>query len=93
VDSEWVGTLRFGGCYNDIFEDFDAVSVRCRVRLKRHNCADSPTSKPVARQSAPAAKSADPAKQAVSKACSDDLHGKPRKAFRSQCKKNGGKAA
>ena len=43
------------------------------------------------------AKPADPAKQAVSKACSDQaaakgLHGKPRKAFRSQCKKNGGKA-
>ena len=37
-------------------------------------------------------------KKAISKACSDQanakgLHGKPRKAFRSQCKKNGGKAA
>jgi hypothetical protein len=36
-------------------------------------------------------------KQAVSKACSDqanakNLHGKERKKFRSQCKRNGGKA-
>jgi hypothetical protein len=57
----------------------------------------APTTKPVAGM-APAAKPTDPAKQAVSKACSDQanakgLHGKPRKAFRSQCKKNGGKAA
>jgi psiF repeat len=49
-------------------------------------------------QTASAAKPADPAKQAISKACSDQatakgLHGKPRKAFRSKCKKNGGKAA
>jgi psiF repeat len=58
----------------------------------------APTAKPVAGRSAPAAKPTDPAKQAISKACSDQatakgLHGKPRKAFRSQCKKNGGKAA
>jgi hypothetical protein len=56
----------------------------------------APTTKPVA--GAPAATPTDPAKQAVSKACSDQatakgLHGKPRKAFRAQCKKNGGKAA
>jgi hypothetical protein len=58
----------------------------------------APAAKPLAGQSAPAAKPADPAKQAISKACSDQatakgLHGKPRKAFRSQCKKSGGKAA
>jgi hypothetical protein len=58
----------------------------------------APAAKPVSGQSAPAAKPADPAKQAISKACSDQatakgLHGKPRKAFRSKCKKNGGKAA
>jgi hypothetical protein len=56
------------------------------------------TTKPIAGQSAPAAKPTDPAKQAISKACSDQatakgLHGKPRKAFRAKCKKNGGKAA
>ena len=37
-------------------------------------------------------------KKAISKACSDQatakgLHGKERKAFRSECKKNGGKPA
>ncbi len=58
----------------------------------------APTTKPAAGQSAPAAKPTDPAKQAISKACSDQatakgLHGKPRKAFRAQCKKNGGKPA
>jgi hypothetical protein len=58
----------------------------------------APTAKPKAGQSASAAKPTDASKQAISKACSDQatakgLHGKPRKAFRSQCKKNGGKAA
>jgi psiF repeat len=58
----------------------------------------APSTKPVAGQAAPAAKPTDAAKKAISKACSDQatakgLHGKPRKAFRSQCKKNGGKAA
>jgi hypothetical protein len=52
----------------------------------------TPGAKPVAGQSAPADK------KAVSKACSDQatakgLHGKARKAFRSACKRNGGKAA
>jgi psiF repeat len=52
----------------------------------------APAAKPVAGQGA----SID--KKAVSKACSDQatakgLHGKPRKAFRSQCKRNRGKAA
>jgi hypothetical protein len=56
------------------------------------------TAKPVAAQSAAAAKPTDDAKKAVSKMCSDQatakgLHGKSRKAFRSKCKKNGGKAA
>jgi hypothetical protein len=60
--------------------------------------AQTPPTKPVAGQTAPAAKPTDAAKKAISKACSDQatakgLHGKPRKAFRSQCKKNGGKAA
>jgi psiF repeat len=49
---------------------------------------------------APIAKptAADTDKKAISKACSDQatakgLHGKERKAFRSECKKNGGKPA
>ena len=45
-----------------------------------------------------AAAPADPAKKAISKACSDQantkgLHGKERKKFRSECKRNGGKEA
>jgi len=45
-----------------------------------------------------AAKPADTDKKAISKTCSDQatakrLHGKERKAFRSECKKNGGKPA
>jgi hypothetical protein len=55
------------------------------------------TGKPVAAPSAPVAgDKAD--KKAVSKACSDQatakgLHGKERKTFRAECKKNGGKPA
>jgi hypothetical protein len=54
--------------------------------------------KPDAAQSAAAAKPTDTDKKAVSKACSDqatakNLHGKERKKFRSECKRNGGKAA
>jgi hypothetical protein len=57
------------------------------------------TTKPAA--TAPAAAkptAADTDKKAISKACSDQatakgLHGKERKAFRSECKKNGGKPA
>jgi hypothetical protein len=49
-------------------------------------------------QLAAAAKPSDTEKKAISKACSDQatakgLHGKERKAFRSECKKNGGKPA
>jgi hypothetical protein len=62
--------------------------------------AQTPPTKPAAEQSTPAAKAtaADTDKKAVAKACSDQatakgLHGKARKAFRSECKKNGGKAA
>jgi psiF repeat len=61
------------------------------------------TTKPAAAQPAPAAKAAtdkpaDADKKAISKACSDQatakgLHGKERKTFRSECKKNGGKPA
>ena len=45
-----------------------------------------------------AAKPSDTEKKAISKACSDQatakgLHGKERRAFRSECKKNGGKPA
>jgi hypothetical protein len=45
-----------------------------------------------------AAKPSDTEKKAISKTCSDlatakGLHGKERKAFRSECKKNGGKPA
>jgi hypothetical protein len=55
----------------------------------------APTTKPAA---AAAAKPTDTDKKAVSKACSDQatakgLHGKERKTFRSECKRNGGKAA
>jgi psiF repeat len=58
----------------------------------------APTTKPAAAQSAAAAKPTDTDKKAVSKACSDqatakELHGKERKKFRSECKRNGGKAA
>jgi hypothetical protein len=54
----------------------------------------APTTKPAAAK--PAATDTD--KKAISKACSDQatakgLHGKERKSFRSECKKNGGKAA
>ncbi len=53
-------------------------------------------SKPAAATSAAGGDKAD--KKAVSKACSDQatakgLHGKERKAFRAECKKNGGKPA
>ena len=46
----------------------------------------------------PAAKPTDADKKAISKACSDQatakgLHGKERKTFRSECKRNGGKPA
>jgi hypothetical protein len=56
----------------------------------------APTTKPAATKPAAAAPDAD--KKAVSKACSDQatakgLHGKERKAFRSECKRNGGKPA
>ena len=49
-------------------------------------------------QFAAAAKPSDTEKKAISKACSDQatakgLHGKERRAFRSECKKNGGKPA
>ena len=61
----------------------------------------APTTKPAAAQPAatkPAATAADSDKKAISKACSDQatakgLHGKERKTFRSECKKNGGKPA
>ncbi len=54
----------------------------------------------LAQTPAPAANPAagsDTDKKAISKACSDQanakgLHGKERKTFRSECKKNGGKA-
>jgi hypothetical protein len=64
--------------------------------------ADTKTdSKPAASKPAPATPAAggDKAdKKAVSKACSDQatakgLHGKERKTFRAECKKNGGKPA
>ena len=48
-------------------------------------------------QPSSAAKMSNADKQAISKACSDQanaksLHGKNRKKFRSECKRNGGKA-
>jgi len=58
------------------------------------------TKPPAAAPATPAAKptATDTDKKAISKACSDQattkgLHGKERKAFRSECKKNGGKPA
>jgi psiF repeat len=59
----------------------------------------APTAKPVAGQRTSAAKfTSDTNKKVISKACSDQatakgLHGKERKAFRSACKRRGGKAA
>jgi hypothetical protein len=62
----------------------------------------APVTKPAAAQPAPTAKptaaAPDADKKAISKACSDQatakgLHGKERKTFRSECKKNGGKPA
>jgi hypothetical protein len=49
-------------------------------------------------QATPPAKSNDAEKKAIAKTCSDQatakgLHGKERRAFRSECKKNGGKPA
>ena len=49
-------------------------------------------------QTASAPTAADLERKAISKACSDqakaqNLHGKEKKAFRSECKKNGGKPA
>jgi hypothetical protein len=60
----------------------------------------APASAPAVQSAAPAAPPASGAatdKQAISKACSDQanakgLKGKARKKFRSECKKNGGKA-
>jgi hypothetical protein len=51
---------------------------------------------PATQPSTPAKSDAD--KKAISKACSDQanakgLHGKDRKKFRAECKKNGGKAS
>jgi psiF repeat len=59
----------------------------------------APSTKPAAAQPVPTAKpTADTDKKAISKACSDQatakgMHGKERKTFRSECKKNGGKPA
>jgi psiF repeat len=55
-----------------------------------------PAAAPMAAPAQPAAGAAD--KKAISKSCSDQatakgLHGKERKKFRSECKKNGGKAS
>jgi hypothetical protein len=57
----------------------------------------APASAPAVRSAAPPASGAATDKQAISKACSDQanakgLKGKERKKFRSECKKNGGKA-
>jgi len=66
-------------------------------------CAQTTTPAPAA--AAPSAQSPPPAaaagptdKKAISKSCTDQanakgLHGKARKKFRSECKKNGGKAS
>jgi hypothetical protein len=58
--------------------------------------AQTPAPAPAGKTTAAAPASAE--KKAVSKACSDQadakgLHGKERKKFRSECKRNGGKAS
>jgi psiF repeat len=58
--------------------------------------APSTTTAPAAQPAAPAKLTADQ-KKAISKSCSDQatakgLHGKARKKFRAECKKNGGTA-
>jgi hypothetical protein len=58
--------------------------------------APAPAPSPAATAPAGAPAAAD--KKAISKSCSDQatakgLHGKERKKFRSECKKNGGKAS
>jgi hypothetical protein len=55
-----------------------------------------PAAAPMAAPAQPAAGATD--KKAISKSCSDQantkgLHGKERKKFRSECKKNGGKSS
>ncbi len=60
--------------------------------------AQTPSPSPAPSASPAPAAGADAEKKAVSKACSDQanakgLHGKERKTFRSDCKKNGGKAS
>lgn len=56
----------------------------------------APSTAPAAQPAAPAQGAAATDKKAISKACSDQanakgLHGKERKQFRADCKKNGGK--
>ena len=58
--------------------------------------APAPSTAPAAAPAAPAKMTADQ-KKAISKSCSDQatakgLHGKERKKFRAECKKNGGTA-
>jgi hypothetical protein len=60
--------------------------------------APATDSKPAAAAPPPAAGGDKADKKAISKTCSDQatakgLHGKDRKAFRAECKKNGGKPA
>jgi hypothetical protein len=60
--------------------------------------AQTSGSAPAPAATAPAAPSAATDKKAISKSCTDQanakgLHGKARKKFRSDCKKNGGKAS
>jgi hypothetical protein len=60
--------------------------------------APATDSKPAAAPSTPAAGGDKADRKAISKTCSDQatakgLHGKERKTFRAECKKNGGKPA
>jgi hypothetical protein len=60
--------------------------------------APATDSKPAAAPSTPAAGADKADRKAISKTCSDQatakgLHGKERKTFRAECKKNGGKPA
>jgi psiF repeat len=60
--------------------------------------APAPDSKPPAAAATPATGGDKTDKKAISKTCSDQatakgLHGKERKTFRAECKRNGGKPA
>jgi hypothetical protein len=75
-------------------KSFVTATILCFVIGTGAALAQAPTP---AAQPASTPEMSKPDKRAVSKACSDqanakNLHGKARKKFRSECKRNGGKA-